>query len=75
MGKIRLNGYIFNWNAADHFPIHIHVYKDKKLVCRWRLFESVELSGKANSKIKKTIYELQKKGVFEVLERVKNENP
>ena len=74
MGKARRHGYIFTWNVGDHLPVHIHVYKDGKLVCRWRLFDEIELSGKANSKIKKAIRELYLEGVFEALERLKNEN-
>ena len=74
MGKARRYGYIFTWNVGDHLPVHIHVYKNGRLVCRWRLLEEMELSGKANAKIKKAINELRAEGVFEVLERLINED-
>lgn len=74
MGKSRRHGYIFTWNIGDHLPVHIHVYKDGKLVCRWRLFEDKELTGKASSKIRKAIRELREEGAFKDLERLWNEN-
>jgi hypothetical protein len=55
-------------------PIHIHVYKNGRLVCKWRLFEEIELTGKANAKIKKAIRELQLEGAFEALERLLDED-
>lgn len=73
-GKARRHGYIFTWSVGDHMPVHIHVYKDGRLVCRWRLFENTELSGKANAKIQNAIRELRVEGVFAALERVNYEN-
>ena len=74
MGKARRYGYIFIWNVGDHLPIHIHVYKNGKLICRWRLFDELELTGKANAKVKKAIIELRREGAFRNLERFKNED-
>ncbi len=74
MGKARRHGYIFTWNVGDHLPIHIHVYRNGRLVCRWRLFEDSELSGNANSKIKLAIRELREEGAFEALERLIDED-
>ena len=71
MGKIRRGGYIFTWMLGDHLPIHIHVYKDGKLICRWMPYEGKELSGKANKKIIAIIEELKKKGVFKELEKLR----
>lgn len=73
-GRQKRYGYLFTWYVGDHLPIHIHVYKDNKLVCRWQLFEEKELTGKANAKIKKAIDELKNEGVLKVLERLKDEN-
>jgi hypothetical protein len=74
MGKVRRHGYIFTWNVGDHSPVHIHVYKNGKLICRWRLFDELELTGKASSKLRETIKELRSEGAFEVLERLKDED-
>ncbi len=74
MGKIRRNGYIFTWNVGDHLPVHIHVYKDGQLICRWRLFEELELSGKSNEKIRRTIRELREEGAFKTLEGLAHED-
>jgi hypothetical protein len=69
MGKIRRHGYIFMWHVADHLPVHIHVYKGRRLVCRWRLLDELELSGRASAKLKKIISQLRNEGVFESIEK------
>ena len=71
MGKVRRGGYIFTWQLGDHLPIHLHVYRDGKLVCRWMLFEGKELSGKASTKVIKIIDGLKKEGAFKELEKLK----
>lgn len=73
MGKIKRYGYIFIWYLGDHTPIHIHVYKSGKLVCRWKLHEDDVLTGSASRKIKKAIRELKEEGAFKRLEE-QNEN-
>jgi hypothetical protein len=74
MGKVRRHGYVFTWYVGDHLPVHIHVYKDGRLICRWRLFDEMELTGKASAKIRKAIAELRNEGAFESLERLRDEN-
>ncbi len=71
MGKIRRGGYIITWHLGDHLPVHIHVYKGGKLVCRWMLFEGKELSGKANKKVVNILEELEAEGAFKELEKLK----
>ena len=74
MGKARRHGYIFTWNVGDHLPVHIHVYKDGKLICLWRLFDEMELTGKANARVKRAIRELRDEGAFKSLERLRDED-
>lgn len=71
VGKIRRGGYIITWVLGDHLPVHIHVYREKQLVCRWMLFEEKELSGHASRKLVKIIKDLQEQGVFKELEKLK----
>lgn len=71
MGKAKRYGYIFIWHIGDHSPLHIHVYKNGMLVCRWQLAEKMELSGKATAKIKKAMKELEQEGAFKTLRRRK----
>ncbi|MCB0368111.1 MAG: DUF4160 domain-containing protein [Bdellovibrionales bacterium] len=71
MGKIRRGGFIITWHLGDHLPIHVHVYKNQKLVCRWMLYEGKELSGKASKKLIKIIEDLKDEGIFEELEKLK----
>jgi hypothetical protein len=58
MGKIRRGGYLFVTWIGDHKPRHVHVYKDGKMITKWDLENSCEMSGKASSRIKKLIAEL-----------------
>lgn len=74
MGKAKRYGYIFTWHLGDHLPIHIHVYKNGKLICRWMLYEDKELSGHANKKIRSAIRELSSEGIFKNLEKKRHEN-
>lgn len=70
MGKIHRGGYIITWHLGDHHPIHIHVYKDSKLICRWMLFENKVLSGTVSKKLVKIIADLKAEGVFKELEKL-----
>ena len=74
MGKIRRSGYVFVWFLGDHSPPHIHIFKDGKLLCKWRLDHQTELSGKANRRIRELIRELDDEGYFQELRRRFNEN-
>lgn len=73
MGKEKRYGFIFTWWIGDHLPLHIHVYKHGKLICRWKILEDEELSGKAPKKAKQALRELKEEGMFRQLEK-KNEN-
>lgn len=67
MGKIKRDGYIIIWKLADHLPIHIHVYKDKQLICRWGLEQHRPLSGKVSKSLENLLLTLEKEGHFETL--------
>ena len=72
MGKIRRSGYIFVWLLADHAPPHLHIFKNGKLICKWRLDLNIEMSGKASKHLKTTIETLKKEGHFmQLLEQFK----
>jgi hypothetical protein len=58
VGKIRRGGYIFNSWKGDHPPKHVHVFKDRKMICKWDLENSRVMEGKVTNRIKKLISEL-----------------
>ena len=74
LGKVKRYEYIFTWYVGDHLPVHLHVYQDGKLVCRWMLFEDKELSGHAPKKVRRAIDELKSEGAFRSLIRVYSED-
>ena len=74
VGKVRRNGYIFFWFVGDHAPIHIHIAKDGREICKWALFEQREISGKANKKLRDTIEKLRLEGAFKELEKLKKDD-
>ncbi len=63
MGKVRRGGYIFITWKGDHYPRHVHVYRDGKLVMKWDLENKKTMKGKANRKIFELIEELELKGL------------
>lgn len=62
MGKIKRGGYIFLTWIGDHDPKHVHVYRDKKLICKWDLMNQKVMVGKISKKILKCIQELDAEG-------------
>ena len=62
MAKIRRGNYVFLTWAGDHPLRHVHVYKDRKLVVKWDLENSVPMKGRANRRVLELIAELQREG-------------
>ena len=55
MGRIKRGGYLIEWWIGDHWPKHVHVYKDGREVTKIRIPEMIVLSGKANRRIRTII--------------------
>jgi len=64
MGRIRRGGYLIEWWIGDHWPKHVHVFKDGKEIAKVRIPEMLVLSGKINGRIRKIIAELLKEGLL-----------
>jgi hypothetical protein len=62
MGRIKRAGYIFEFWVGDHFPKHVHVFKDGKFVCKIRLKDMTLMEGVAGKKIITTLRDLVKEG-------------
>ena len=62
MGKIKKNNHVFVTWKGDHSPRHVHIYKDRKLIVKWDLENECAMKGEMNSKILKSIRDLQKSG-------------
>ena len=64
MAKIRRGGYIFLTWIGDHTPRHVHVYRNRKLVVKWDLENSMEMEGAITRRILKLIEKLQSEGLL-----------
>jgi Domain of unknown function (DUF4160) len=51
MGKIRRGGYIFVTWKGDHPPLHVHVYRDGRLVVKWDLDNKKPMKGKVSRRV------------------------
>ena len=64
MARLRRGGFIFVSWTGDHTPRHVHVYRDRRLVVKWDLENSVAMVGKASARIIKLIAELVAEGLI-----------
>ena len=64
MGKFRRGGYVFITWKGDHYPRHVHVYKDGKLLVKWDLDNRKPMKGKASRRILQLIEELESEGLI-----------
>ena len=44
---------------GDHPPRHVHVYRDGVLVVKWNLEKNIPMRGRASSRIRHLIAELE----------------
>ena len=64
MGKFRRGGYIFFTWKGDHYPRHVHVYQNGKLVVKWDLDNEKAMKGKPTRKVIELIKELLFEGLL-----------
>lgn len=60
MGRIKLAGYIIESWMGDHYPKHVHVYKDGREVAKLQIPEMILLTGRLSKKLRKTIEKIVK---------------
>lgn len=64
MGKIRRGGFVFLSWKGDHFPRHVHVYCDGKLIVKWDLENRKPMKGAAPGRVLALIAELESEGLL-----------
>ena len=64
MSKVRRGGFVFITWKGDHTPRHVHVYRSGKLVVRWDLDNSKPMTGRASSRVRRLIEELESEGLL-----------
>ncbi len=58
MGRIRRGGYIIEWWIGDHYPKHVHIFKDGRVIAKVQVPGMRLLSGTLNKKLTKILKEL-----------------
>ena len=58
MSRIKRVGYIFWTSVADYSPLHVHVFRDGRLVLKWDLERGRPMQGIDH----RLIEELQREG-------------
>ncbi len=62
VGREKRGGYLIEWWIGDHFPKHVHVYKNRKEVAKIVVLSMRLLTGTMNKKLKKIIEQLIEEG-------------
>lgn len=62
MGRAKRGGYIIEWWMGDHWPKHVHIYKDGREVAKVEVPGLLVLKGKVSNRIKKILKELIDEG-------------
>ena len=58
MGRIRRGGYLIEWWIGDHWPKHVHIYKDGKEIAKIQIPGMRILTGRLNKRLKKLLLKL-----------------
>lgn len=64
MTKIRRGGYVFLAWKGDHYPRHVHVYRDGTLVLKWDLENRKPMVGSQTRKVLGLIRQLESEGLL-----------
>jgi uncharacterized protein DUF4160 len=62
--RIRRGGYIFVTWIGDHAPLHVHVFRDGRLILKWNLEKDLLMEGKASPRVLELIHELRRDGLL-----------
>ena len=62
MTKIRRGGYVFVTWIGDHAPLHVHVFRDGRLILKWNLEKNLPMEGRASARLLALIRELRQEG-------------
>jgi hypothetical protein len=58
MGRVRRGGYIIEWWIGDHYPKHVHVYRDGREIAKVQVPGLIVLTGSLNKRLYKILKEL-----------------
>lgn len=55
---MRRGGYLIEWWIGDHYPKHVHIYRNRKLVAKVVIPSLLVLTGELNRRLKRILEEL-----------------
>jgi hypothetical protein len=58
MGRARRGGYVIEWWIGDHYPKHVHVYRDGREIAKVQVPGLIVLTGKLNKRLYKILKQL-----------------
>ena len=64
MGRIKRGGYLIEWWIGDHYPKHVHVYRDGKEVAKVQVQGLLVLSGTLNRRLRKILATLVREKII-----------
>lgn len=66
MGRIKINNFLIEWWLGDHYPKHVHIFKDGKFYAKIEIpsMKLLEEKKKVPAKIIKVIEKLVEKGAL-----------
>lgn len=60
MGRLKRGGYIIEWWMGDHYPKHVHIFKDGREIAKVQVPGMIVLTGKLTKKIRQLLAKLVK---------------
>ena len=60
MGRFKRGGYLIEWWMGDHWPKHVHIYRDDEEIAKVQIPEMIVLTGHVNRRLRKILKELLK---------------
>ena len=58
MGRVRRGGYVIEWWIGDHYPKHVHIYREGREIAKVRVPGLVVLTGTLNKRLRKILEKL-----------------
>jgi len=60
LGRLKRGGYLIEWWIGDHWPKHVHVYRDGREIAKVEVPSLRILTGRLNGKLMKILLALIK---------------
>ena len=64
MTRVCRGGYSFVTWKGDHSPLHVHVYRDGRLILKWDLDQHEVIEGTASRRLRTIIGRLEEEGTW-----------